>query len=76
MDLARDRAAADLGAGLEHDRLQARLWRDKRRRQAVVSGADDDDRLHVRRSARIRVAAFRPGAPMIPPPGCVAEPHM
>jgi hypothetical protein len=27
-------------------------------------------------AARIRIAAFRPGAPMIPPPGCVAEPHI
>ena len=25
---------------------------------------------------RMRSAAFLPGAPMMPPPGCVAEPHM
>src|SRR6266498_2765757 len=25
---------------------------------------------------RIAAAAFLPGAPMIPPPGCVAEPHI
>ena len=24
----------------------------------------------------IRIAALRPGAPMMPPPGCVADPHM
>src|SRR5688500_12150222 len=27
-------------------------------------------------SPRIFLAAFLPGAPMIPPPGCVADPHM
>ena len=27
-------------------------------------------------SFSIVLAAFRPGAPMIPPPGCVADPHM
>src|SRR5438067_5200332 len=27
-------------------------------------------------SFRIIIAAFRPLAPMMPPPGCVAEPHM
>src|SRR5581483_4356653 len=27
-------------------------------------------------SFRIAIAAFRPLAPMMPPPGCVAEPHM
>ena len=27
------------------------------------------------KSRRMRRAAFRPGAPMMPPPGCVAEPH-
>src|ERR1044072_6472583 len=39
--------------------------------------------LHPRKSAAdsflsfsICSAAFRPGAPMMPPPGCVAEPHM
>jgi len=27
-------------------------------------------------SFKIAIAAFRPLAPMIPPPGCVAEPHI
>ena len=31
--------------------------------------------IHVHPS-RIRSAALRPGAPMIPPPGCVADPQM
>jgi hypothetical protein len=31
---------------------------------------------HVLLSFRILLAAFRPGAPIIPPPGCVADPHM
>ena len=49
--------------------------------QPIVPGTDDDDLLAFGRHqffqlARIFFAAFSPGAPMIPPPGCVAEPHM
>ncbi len=52
--------------------------------EPVVARADDDRVEPLRRHAAlppVRVpssssAAIRPGAPMIPPPGCVAEPHI
>ena len=51
--------------------------------QAVVAAADDDGvisghqgfRRLMWRSSSTRSAASRPGAPMIPPPGCVPDPH-
>jgi hypothetical protein len=76
MNVAGRRAAADRAARLEHDRLQPGPGEVVRRHEAVVACADDDERAHARVSARIFRAALRPGAPMIPPPGCVAEPHM
>ena len=68
-------------APLEHERLQAGLGQEGRGREAVVAAADDDDvGLHATfprsQSFRISRAAIRPGAPMMPPPGWVAEPHM
>ena len=75
MELGRDRAAATRGARLEDNRLQAGAGQVERRRQPVVAAADDDD-SHARVSASILIAALRPGAPMMPPPGCVADPHM
>ena len=62
----------------------AELARERGRRdQPVVPRTDHDDvaladhrALHHHCSARIRLAALRPGAPMIPPPGWVADPHM
>ena len=52
-----------------------------RRHEAVGTGADHDrvvarltGRAHLP-SLRMRSAARRPEAPMIPPPGCVPEPH-
>ena len=74
MDLVRDRAAPDFAAPFEHERLAARTREIGRRHQPVVARADDD-RPHAR-SCRTACAALRPGAPMMPPPGCVAEPHM
>src|ERR1051326_1683030 len=72
--------AGDLTA-LENERCKPRFRQIKRSDQTIVSRADDDDtpsfvghqRFH---SLRIFFAALSPGAPMMPPPGCVADPHM
>src|SRR6059058_2051604 len=75
-------SAAHRLAALEDDRLVAGFGEIKRGDQAIVTGADDHHRGlgHQMRppfqSLRICRAASRPGAPMMPPPGCVAEPHM
>ena len=55
----------------EYERLNARPGELERRREAVVAGADDHDRAHAPApvSFKIRPAALRPEAPMIPPPG-------
>jgi hypothetical protein len=37
-----------------------------------MTTADDNNVGHL----RISIAAFRPGAPMMPPPGWVADPHI
>ena len=65
-------APPTVGARLEHERLHAAPREDGGRRQAVVPAADEDDVGHL----RISSAALRPGAPMMPPPGCVADPHI
>ena len=77
-----NRRAADNRAALEDERLVPRLGEIERRDQAVMPRAENDDvalRRHGYRvplSFKISSAARRPGAPMIPPPGCVAEPHI
>jgi hypothetical protein len=88
MQDAGDRAAANLVAPFEDERVQAAARQVVGRGEAVVPAADDDrlrgalgaealaKAAHARASARILLAALRPGAPMMPPPGCVAEPHM
>ena len=88
MDLFGDGGAADDTAPLEHQRPEAGLREVARGDEAVVPAADDDDvaagrsrRAHartlpLRQSESSLRAALRPGAPMMPPPGCVAEPHM
>ena len=74
-------------AAFEDQDAEARLRQVGARYQAVVSSADDHrvvSRGTVRHAAlRDRradfmacMAAILPGAPMIPPPGCVAEPHI
>src|SRR5688572_4646640 len=77
-DLRGNGAAADRGLALEDERFETSLSQVGRTRQAVDASANYDDvvlrRTHS--SFSTRMAAFRPGAPMIPPPGCVAEPHM
>ena len=81
VELLRHRRAAQHVAPLQHQRLEAGLREQGRGDEAVVAAADDDDvRLQRMRpffqSFRTSRAAMRPGAAMIPPPGCVAEPHM
>ena len=79
-----DRRAAGLRAAFEHQRLESGFGQIEGGDQAVVAAADDDDVALVARpfyaaplmSFRISSAARRPFAPMMPPPGCVADPHM
>ena len=74
-------------AAFENECAQPSLRQVARRHQAVVAGADDDRvvslpghefqaALRVRSERTTWRAARRPDAPMIPPPGCVAEPHI
>src|SRR5438552_2619997 len=68
-------------APLEHQRLESRLGQIERGNESVVSPANDDNSFsrsgHQRvPSPRMAFAAFNPGAPMMPPPGCVADPHI
>src|ERR1039458_3725696 len=80
-----DGSAADLRPALEDEWLESRFGEVERGDQSVVASADDDDvamsglgfwhgQAAPLMSLRISRAARRPGAPMMPPPGCVAEP--
>jgi hypothetical protein len=74
-----DRAPANNRSSLEEERLAPGLCEIERSDQSIVPGSDHHHIVpsHFRAvSFKIRIAAFRPGAPMIPPPGCVAEPHI
>ena len=63
-------------ATLEDERLQPGLREVCSRDEPVVT-ASHDDRVVGHQSERTTWrAARRPDAPMIPPPGCVAEPHI
>ena len=84
--LARPQDPADLLVALEHEDLLTGLREVGGRDEAVVAAADHDDVERLLRhqaalrpfffSLRYSSAAIRPGAPMMPPPGCVAEPHI
>ena len=89
-ELGRADGAADRLASLEHDGPQPGLAEIGRGDEPVVPAADDDrvvpvgralvQRRHGQAAFRPRAfrtssAAMRPFAPMIPPPGWVAEPH-
>jgi len=85
MELLRDRRPADHVAALQHQDLEPGLREQGRGDEPVVPAADDYDvadavcgghALPRFQSFRISSAASRPGAAMMPPPGCVAEPHM
>ena len=77
-----DGGAADDGASFQDQRLKAFFREIERRDEGVVSAAENYDVARwshgycFPRSFRISSAARRPGAPMMPPPGCVAEPHI
>src|ERR1700687_5300569 len=78
-----DGRAAYLGAAFEHQRFESCFGEIEGGDQTIVSATDDD---HIARfghwayatfpSFKISSAARRPGAPRMPPPGCVADPHM
>ena len=74
-----DRTAAHDTRRLEHDDPPARARQIRGRDQAVVAASDNDDvvaRHYDLPPFSTASAAFRPGAPMMPPPGCVADPHI
>ncbi len=74
-ELRRDRRATRDRLPIQHDHRQL-LFREQRARdQAVQPRANDDDVRHATRSPSTRMAALRPFAAMMPPPGCVADPH-
>ena len=79
-----DRTSADHFAAFEHDGPKPASCQVKRGDQRVVTSPDDHHFLsdgHVQfaaffHSLRITWLAIRPLAPMIPPPGWVADPHI
>ena len=75
MDFFRYGAASDNVASFEEQCGDPRSGKIKRSNQSIVAGADDNDH-QLFHSRRIFFAAFNPGAPMMPPPGCVADPHI
>src|SRR5690606_21542801 len=73
-DLPRRRRAARMISRLDHDRAQTGAREQRRADEPVGSGADHHG--PCRHPLSTISAALRPGAPMMPPPGCVADPHM
>src|ERR1700721_4196780 len=77
-----DRRAANNVAAFQNQRLVTFLRQVERSHQRVMPAAQNNNvalRGHLQllpESFRTSSAASRPGAPMIPPPGCVADPHM
>ena len=83
----RDGCAAHLRGRLEHQHRPAGLGEVRGAHEAVVTATDHDavvtvHRLHAAHRITVRprsrstaLAAFAPGAPMTPPPGCVLDPH-
>ena len=81
MELFGDRDATNDFTPLEYQRSETGLREIARGHQSVVARSDDDDSRspahhQLFHSRRIFFAALRPGAPMMPPPGCVADPHI
>src|SRR5437763_11363017 len=84
MEFICNRGPANLRAAFEHEWFESSLGQIKGGDQPVVTAADDDDiplasARHYAApltSLRISNAARRPFAPMMPPPGWVADPHM
>jgi len=85
-DFLGSQKAARPASPLENQCPEPRLRQVRSRDEAVVAGPDYDrivslpghsQAAFLERSARRTCsAARRPDAPMIPPPGCVAEPHI
>src|SRR4029079_3890278 len=81
MELLGHGGAAEDVPPLQHEGLEAAAREQGRGYEAVVAPTDDDD---VGRQATFPFfqslsssrAEMRPGAPMMPPPGWVADPHM
>src|SRR6202021_1394061 len=76
-----DGRAANNRAAFEDEGPEALLREIERGDEGIVPGAENHDialdgHYLCPASFKISSAARRPGAPMIPPPGCVAEPHM
>src|ERR1700690_2762564 len=82
MKFFRDRGSTDYGAALQHEGLETFFREVEGGDECVVPTANDHDIARwghgyfSPRSFRISSAANRPFAPMMPPPGCVAEPHI
>ena len=90
MKLFRDRSAAHHLPPLQHQRLESAFRQIKRSDQSIVSAANNRYTLsdgHGQFAAfvfdppdfhsfKITWLAIRPFAPIIPPPGCVADPHI
>src|SRR5580704_4189334 len=82
MKFLSDGRTADDVAAFENQRLQSFFREVERGDEGVVPTAENYDIARSRHgycfplSFRISSAARRPGAPMMPPPGCVAEPHI
>jgi hypothetical protein len=82
--------AANHFSPLENERFKAAFCKIERGDECVVAAADECYALsdgHVQfllpleredffQSLRMTWLAMRPGAPMMPPPGCVADPHI
>ncbi len=75
-DLRRDRRPANASRALDDERAEPALREHRGGHQTIRPRADQDDVVPHRLCPRIRSAAFLPGAPMMPPPGCVADPHI
>src|SRR5579872_5354086 len=80
-ELFSDCAAADDTAALQYQGMKSGARQIKCSHQCVVAAANDYNvarrgHYEIPQSCRICLAARRPGAPMMPPPGCVAEPHI
>src|SRR3974390_2151563 len=78
-----NRAAANQWTAFKDERLESSPGKIEGSNQAVVPRTQDDDiarrghgQLLPLECFRISSAASRPGAPMMPPPGCVADPHI
>ena len=81
MELLGHGGAAEDVAPLQDEGLEAAAREQGRGDEAVVASADDDDvglqaTFPLFQSLSSSSAEMRPGAPMIPPPGWVADPHM